>query len=89
MPTLREVLRFICVTSEAQGVTFGEKCARQIEIEIRKEWPAERVYIPPADSRKDPGRTEDIRKAAKRLPNGDVAIRYGVSRNWVNKATKR
>jgi hypothetical protein len=70
MPTLRDLMAIVCRHAEARGVSFGEQCARDLETEIRRAFPAERVYIPPADSRKDPGRAEAIRQAAKRLPHG-------------------
>lgn len=89
MPTLREMLKFICAASEAQGIPFGDQCAKQMEMEIRKAWPAERVYIPPANSRKDSARAEDIRKAAERLPSTVVAARYGVHRSTVYRQLKK
>ena len=89
MPTLRDLMAIVCRHAEARGVSFGEQCARDLEAEIRRAFPAERVYIPPADSRKDPGRAEAIRQAAKRLPTGVVAERFGVKVSWVHRVTKK
>lgn len=89
MPALRELMDFLCREAEARGVSFGERCAREMEAEIRKHWPAERIYIPPADSRKDPGRAEAIRQAAKRLPTGVVAERFGVHRTTAYRWSKK
>ena len=89
MPTLRDLMAIVCRHAEARGVSFGEQCARELEAEIRRAFPAERVYIPPADSRKDPCRAEAIRQAAKRLPTGVVAERFGVKVSWVHRVTKK
>ncbi len=89
MPTLRDLMAIVCRHAEARGVSFGEQCARDLETEIRRAFPAERVYIPPADSRKDPGRAEAIRQAAKRLHTGAAAERFGVSVSWVHRVTKK
>lgn len=80
MPTLRDILAALPIPAEDL-----QRC----ELEIRKRWPGERVYISPADSRKDPSRTEAIRQSAKRLPVGVVAQKFGVSRQWVYRVTKK
>lgn len=89
MPTLREMMRFMCRYAEQCGHCFSEDLALELEKQLRRQYPAERVYIPPADSRKDPERAEAIRKAAKTLPTSVVAERYGVSRRWVAMATRK
>lgn len=89
MPTLRDLMAIVCRHAESRGLSFGEQGARELEAEIRRAFPAERVYIPPADSRKDPGRAEAIRQAAKRLPTGVAAERFGVSVSWVHRVTKK
>ena len=90
MPTLREMLTIIVRHAERQhGVSIGEQCAQEWEQMIRKSWPGERIYIAPCDSRKDPARADAIREAAKRLPTGVVAARFGVTARWVQKATKK
>lgn len=88
MPALRELMEFLCRQAEARGVSFGERCAREMEAEIRKRWPYERVYIPPADSRKDPERAAAIRAAAARLPTKVVTERFGVHRTTVYRLTR-
>lgn len=89
MPTLREILAFCCRVAEQGGHSFSEDLANELERQLRRQYPAERVYIAPADSRKDPARAEAIRQAARRLPTGVVAARYGVSRQAVYKLTKK
>ena len=89
MPTLREMMKYICDISAKRGVPFGDQCAREMEQAIRKAWPSERVYIPPANTKRDPARTEEIRNAARTLPTSVVAERFGVSRRWVNMATRK
>ncbi len=90
MPSLRDLMALVCRHAEqAHGISLGEQCARDLERLIRQSWPAERIYIPPADSRKDPGRAEAIRQAAKRLPTGVVAERFGVKVSWVHRVVKK
>ena len=89
MPTLREILAFCCRVAEQGGHSFSEDLAGELERQLRRQYPAERVYIPPADSRKDPARAEAIRQAAKRLPTGVVTERFGVHRTTVYRAIKK
>jgi hypothetical protein len=90
MPTLREIMVVICRHAEAKhGVSIGEQCARELEAMIRQSWPGERVYIAPPDSRRDPDRADKIREAAKRLPTGVTAERFGVSRSYVHRILKK
>mgnify|MGYP001113763302 CR=1 FL=1 len=90
MPTLREMLTALVHHAERQqGISVGEQCAREWEQLIRKSWPGERIYIAPCDSRKDPDRANAIREAAKRLPTGVVSERFGVTRSYVYKVTKK
>jgi len=62
-----------------------ESCVRI----IKQSHPGERVYITPADSRKDPARKQKIIEAARMLPTAVVAERYGVTQSWVNRAAKK
>ena len=89
MPTLRDLMNLVCRHAEARGLSFGQECARELELLIRREMPGERIYVSPADSRKDPSRADAIRQAAARLPTGVVAQRFGVSRQNVHKLTKK
>lgn len=90
MPSLRDLMALVCRHAEqAHGISLGEQCARDLERLIRQSWPAERIYIPPADSRKDPARADAIRQAAARLPTGVVAERFGVRRQYVAKLIKK
>lgn len=90
MPSLREMLNRHNKNIETRlGITIGEQCARELEIMIRQSWANERVHIPPPDSRKDNERAERIREAAKRLPTGVVAQRFGVHRSTVIRNIKK
>lgn len=90
MPTLREQLDLIIDWLQHNPrESYGQECARELELMIRKRWPAERVYIIPPQSRKDPARSEAIRQAAKRLPTGVVKERFGVSRQLVSYHAKK
>ncbi len=90
MPSLRDLMALVCRHAEqAHGISLGEQCARDLERLIRQSLPAERIYIPPADSRKDPARADAIRQAAARLPTGVVAGRFGVRRQYVAELIKK
>ena len=89
MPTLRDLMNLVCRHAEARGLSFGQECARELELLIRREMPGERVYIPPADSRIANDRAAAIKAAAARLPTGVVAQRFGVSRQYVAKVIKK
>ena len=82
MATLREVIRLV---AECAAETCAPaELARRIETAIRANYPGERVYIPPVDSQKDPARGDAIREAARTLPRGVVAARFGISRQLVD-----
>lgn len=80
MPNLRRFIGFL----ESAGCALPPG----IEEEIRRAFPGERLYIPPVDSRRDPGRKESIIHAAARLPTRVVAERHGVSESWVRQVVK-
>ena len=83
MPTLREVMEFMCRVAEASGREFSVDFALELEKQIQGRFAEEKIYVPALTSRKDPSRAEAIREAAKRLPTGVVAQRFGVSRQLV------
>lgn len=83
--TLREFMNFVCACAEQSGHSFSEDFAEELARQIVREHPAEYVYIP----RPVKSTTADIIAAARRMPNAEVAKRYGVSRYWVNKVSKR
>lgn len=84
MPSLREVLGFI-----AEQTALEPECVERLEMAIRRQWPGERVYCPPPDSRKDPRRTERAREMARRLPTGVVAERLGVSTSYARRLARK
>lgn len=89
MPTLKQLLELISQHATTQGVQLSDAFTRNVEIEIRKAFPEERIYIPPANSRRDPARGEEIRKAAARLSNSALCERYGISRQLAAYHTKK
>jgi len=89
MATLRQLLKIVLEISAKNGRCVDDGMAIMIEQQIRQRLPRERVYIPPMDSRKDPARVQRLKDAAKMLPSSVVAMRYGVSRSWVNRAVKK
>jgi DNA-binding transcriptional regulator LsrR (DeoR family) len=61
----------------------------QLEQQLRRSYGGDRIYIPPADSRKDPERGEAIRQAARTLPRGVICTRFGISRQLVSHHLKK
>jgi hypothetical protein len=89
LATLREMLDFMVRCATESGHGFSEDLAGELEKQIRRQYPAERIYVPPADSRKDTARQQRIIQDAKKLPTGVVAARHGVSRSWALRVTKK
>jgi hypothetical protein len=87
MATLNEQIDLILNFLRARhpAVSFGEQCARELEQTIRRSLPGERVYIPAPDT----GKKREIVEAAKKLPTAVVVERFGVSRQYVHKITRR
>lgn len=89
MPGVGELLDLITRQAADAGHDLPEPLRKELEHTIRRTWPGERVYIAPATSRKDPGRVQAIRHAAKYLPVKVVAQRHGVTPAWVYRVIKR
>lgn len=89
MPTLHEMIDFICQVAEGAGREFSMDFAIELEKQLQQRFATEKIYVPPPNSRKNPARSEAIREAAKRLPTGVVAQRFGVSRQLVSYHTKK
>jgi hypothetical protein len=85
MASLRDELEIIMewLNAKHPQASFGEQCARELELVIRQRLGGDRIYVTPPDSRKDPSRAEAIRSAASRLPTGVVSQRLGVSRQLI------
>ena len=82
MATLKELHDLIC-----RHITDDKATA--IINEGREIFGGGTIYWPPPGSRKDPARCEAIKKAARLLPTGVVASRFGVSRQYVYKVSKK
>jgi DNA-binding transcriptional regulator LsrR (DeoR family) len=89
MPTLREMIDFIRDCAETSGRTFSEDFAETIERQIQARYPAERVYIPPADSRKNGRLADKVADAGRTLPTGIIAERFGISRRHAARLCKK
>ncbi|MBP8214729.1 MAG: hypothetical protein KAX66_04615 [Propionivibrio sp.] len=89
MPTLREFMTRFSELLAQNGESFSESVFTQVENQMRRDFPAERIYIPPAGSRKDPARRENIAELSRRLPAGIVRERLGVSRQLVSYHIKK
>lgn len=88
MATLREVIEFVVEVARQRNRELPQDLLAEIEREIQMRFSADRIYVPPPNSRKDPARTEAIREAARKLPTRVVAERFGVSRQWVGQVVK-
>lgn len=89
MPSLNDLLKFVCDCAAQSGHSFSEEVATELEKQIRMRYGSERIYVPPPGSRKDPARGDTIRTAAQTLPTGVVVQRYGVSRQLVHYHTRK
>lgn len=68
---------------------ISPETVEMIITESRRSFGGDKIYFPPPGSRKDPDRTEAIRDAAKKLPTGLTAVRFGVSRQYIQRITKK
>jgi len=89
VPSLRALLDAVGEVTASRGQQLSVEDLRTVERHVRALWPAERVYIPPVGSRKDPERRVKIRETAKKLPTGIAAERLGVSESWVHRVMKQ
>ena len=88
MAALRDLIAFVLemvAHSQAGEGGFDEHLAREIERQVQGRFPGDRVYIAPSGRRNDPERPVRIADAARRLPTGVVAERFGVSRQYVHR----
>jgi hypothetical protein len=83
MATLMELQKLMLES----GVS--DETVTMIMVEMRRSFGGDKIYIPPPDSRKDAARADAIREAARRLPTGVVATRFGVHRSTVHKIIKK
>ena len=89
MPSLREFLDFLADCAERHGETFSDEFAGELERQLQSRYPAERIYITPAGSRKDPARTERAISIARTAPTQVVAERLGISRRHARRICKK
>ncbi|HMY98112.1 MAG TPA: hypothetical protein PLU79_00545 [Burkholderiaceae bacterium] len=89
MPSLHDIIGFMARVASEAGHSFSEDLAGELEKQIRRAYPGERIYIAPSTSRKDPARGQQIAELARRLTTGVVAERMGVSRSYVHRIVKK
>lgn len=89
MPNFCIVADEMFIFLESQGVCIDDDLRESAIEVIQRRYPAERAHITPTDSPKQARRKAKIIEAAKLLPVSVVAERYGVTRQWVSKATKK
>lgn len=89
MASLREFLDFVCACAEQSGQTFSEDFATELERQLQGRFPAERIYIPPAGSRKRASRAAAVLDAGRHLPTGVVAERMGISKSYAHRILKK
>ena len=89
MPSLHHLIATIRAHCRANDCAVPDQVWQQLTTEIRREFAAQRVYIPPIDSRKDPARRASVRESARKLPTGVAAARLGVSESYVRRVKKR
>lgn len=83
--TLREMLDFFQTCARQVGHDISAETVRAIEAQIVHAFPAEKVYVPrPVISKK-----ARIIEDARRLPTSVVAVRHGVTRQYVNRVVKK
>ena len=83
MATLREIIEFLGKVAVETNHSFSKEFAAVAERAIQERYAAERIYVIPPNSKRDPKRGEAIAEAARKLPTGIVSKRLGVSRQLV------
>lgn len=89
MATLNELMDLILQMAEARQRPVDADFFGEVKVAVRQRFGNDRIYVSPPGSRKDGERTEAIRAAAKKLPTGVVKERFGVSRQYVSRITKK
>lgn len=89
MPSFDDFLDLARKVAEYHGLEAPEQFYSDLSTRTRQAWPGERIYLVPLNSRKDSGRVKAITDAARRLPTGIVAARFGVTRQYVGQVLKK
>lgn len=63
MPSVRDLIELVSQETESRGIALPSGFLARLEKKIRQTWPRERIHVPPADSKIDPGRPNRIRAA--------------------------
>ena len=85
MPTLAEFIEVIHAFSKKQQADLGDDFFHNLASYLQREYPGERFFIP----RPDTSKKAQILECARHLPPDVVVERFGVTRRYVNKITRR
>lgn len=85
MPTLRELMEFMCEYAQQSGQSFSDDLAREMEQQIAEYFPRAKIYVPAPTA----SRSAAIAPVVKTLPTDVIAKRMGVSRSWARRISKR
>lgn len=89
MPSLHHLIDAIKQHCRAAECEIPDQVWQGLAVEIRRQFAAQRVYIPPVDSRKDPARKQALRESVRHLPTGVAASRHNVSASYVRRVKKK
>lgn len=89
MPTLVELLDSIDHVCRSKRHQLPDDMLYELELALRREYGASRVYIPPLGSRKDPARARRLAAAVRKLPTGIAAAEVGVSASYARRVAKK
>ena len=73
MPSLHQLITAMRAHCRAAQCPVPDQVWESLATQLRTQFAAQRVYIPPIDSRKNPARAEAVRQAVRRLPTGVAA----------------
>lgn len=85
MATLNDLIECMCRFAEANERELSKDFCMELKDHLQKAMPGEKVYIPAPDMSKK----AQIAEAAKVLPSGVVAQRFGVTHSYACRVIKR
>ena len=89
MPSLYAFFERLRRDCDEAGHKIPGKVWKQAQDNMRRDYPGQRIYIPPLHSRKDPERAAALRRAVKRLPTGVAAAEHGVTPRHARRVAKK
>ena len=89
MPSLYAFFERLRRDCDESGHAIPGAVWKRFQDNVRRDYPGQRIYIPPLNSRKDPERAASLRRAVKRLPSGVAAAEHGVSPQYAARLAKK